>query len=121
MGGVSPTTSLPQDSAQRPQGTWEAGTLKTLRRLAPVGAVVSAVLASIHYSQELFKNIPGPSLEKLIKWELGVQTFTVFCLLGFVLESLPRVRNNGWFRDADDPNVKEIFGEMQLAERGERI
>ncbi|HLJ26791.1 MAG TPA: hypothetical protein VKY85_08785 [Candidatus Angelobacter sp.] len=97
--------------------------LKIFRILAAIGTGFTTILALSQnsYVHAVLHNVQLPSLNTTIRWELGLQGLTVFCLLGFALQTLPAVREDRWFERTDDPAVAKIFGAMEAEERQQRL
>jgi hypothetical protein len=110
-------------SLANPHKPWDKRVLKIFRILAPIFTVVAGTLTVINFLQgrHLLQQVQMPSIEIVTKWELRIQAGAVLCLLGFVLEALPKVREHDWFKDSESSKIEEIFGTMSTAERQDRV
>jgi len=95
--------------------------LRILRLSAALNAPITVMLA-VYNSPSVRDKIPIKplSMPLVIDVEVWFQTFTILCLIGFVLRSLPNTRPDEWVED-DTPLVNRMFAGIAIDERKARL
>lgn len=100
--------------------TWTEFVLEVLRFLAAVNGSIALLLAIYHLSSHAEIKPLSVSMPFLIRAELVFQAFTILCLIGYVLQSLPGRRTDDWVRE-DNSVTRKVFAGISVADRQQHL